>query len=336
MRILGWDIGGANVKAALVQPRHGVPRVRTVSRPFEIWKDKHGLPAVLKAVAGELMPADRTAVTMTAELSDAFRTKREGVGFVLDAVRAVTSGPVAVFTTDGGFVDVDTARAEPLRVAASNWMATARLAARRIVDGILVDVGSTTTDIVPIREGRVVARGFTDPERLLAGELVYTGALRTNVAAIVSDVPLRGAPCPIASEFFAVSGDVHLLLGALRPDEYTMATPDGRPPTPVFAAERLARVVCADVEMLAPDEIVAMARAVAAAQVEQVAAALRRVASRLPGTVDVVVTGLGAFLGERAAASCGWASRELSSVLTVDVGLAAPAVAVAWLLAEAG
>jgi hypothetical protein len=249
-RVLGWDIGGANIKAAVVRAGPEGRAVDVVSRPFEIWRDRRALADVLRAVAAELPAADAVAVTMTAELSDAFRTKREGVGFVLDAVERVASAPVRVFTTGGAFVDAATARARPLEAAASNWVATAALVARSVSEAILVDVGSTTTDVVPIRDGRIAALGRTDPERLLAGELVYTGVLRTNVAATVRRVPLRGGECPVASELFAVSGDVHVLLGALRPEDYTVPTPDGRSATAAFAAERLARVVCADREML--------------------------------------------------------------------------------------
>jgi probable H4MPT-linked C1 transfer pathway protein len=336
MRVLGWDIGGANVKAAHVGGTHGAFAVRTASRPFEIWRAKEELPAVLRAMAAGLPPADRTAVTMTAELSDAFRTKREGVAFVLDAVGRVSARPPSVFTTDGEFVDPSTARDCPLKVAASNWMATAMLLACHATDAILVDVGGTTADIIPIRAGRVVAQGRTDPERLLAGELVYTGALRTTVSAIVSRVPLWGRECPVAAEAFAVSGDVHLLLGSLGPDDYTCPTPDGRPATPAFAAERLARVVCADVEMLALEEIVGIAAWVAQAQVRQIAAALARVAARLERPAAVVATGQGAFLAHRAAAECGLPSSELKDALGLDVNTVAPAVAVAWLLASRG
>ncbi len=155
------------------------------------------------------------------------------------------------------------------------------LVGRFLPDALLVDVGSTTTDVIPVTGGRVAALGRTDPERLLAGELVYTGALRTNVAAIVRRVPLRGGECPVASELFAQSGDAHVLLGSLAPEDYTCPTPDGRPPTPEFAGERLARVVCADGEMLGAGEIRAIAAAVAEAQVEEIAAALGRVSRRL-------------------------------------------------------
>ena len=330
-RVLGWDVGGANVKAAVVEMGAGGRRVHTGSRAFEIWRDKHALPDVLRALAAELPPVSSVAVTMTAELSDVFRTKREGVHFVLDAVEAVARTPVAVFTTAGRLVDPATARAHPLDVAASNWVATAMLVGRFVPDALLVDVGSTTTDVVPVVGGRVAAVGRTDPERLLAGELVYTGVVRTNVAAIVRSVPLRGGQCPVASELFAVSGDVHVLLGTLAPDDYTGPTPDGRPPTPEFAAERLARVVCADREMLDADEIRAIAAAVAEAQVEEIAAAIARVARRVERPLPVITTGLGSFLARRAVERVGLPVKDLADVLSVDVGTAAPAVAVAWL-----
>jgi probable H4MPT-linked C1 transfer pathway protein len=330
--VIGWDVGGANVKAARVEAGARGRRVRTVSRPLEIWREKAALADVLRALAAELGPADATAVTMTAELSDAFRTKREGVAFVLEALSRVTPGALAVFTTRAGFVDLRTACARPLEVAASNWMATATLAARSVSDGLMVDIGSTTTDVIPIRHGRVVAQGRTDPERLLAGELVYTGAVRTNVAAIVSRVPLDGADCPVAAEYFAVSGDVHLLRGDLGAGDYSGPTPDGRPATPEFAAERLARVVCADVEMLDRKAIEAIAVAVAEAQVRTIAAALSRVAPRVGPSPRVLATGQGAFLAHRAAERCGLPSGDLSALLGVEVGTAAPAVAVAWLL----
>ena len=333
-RVLGWDVGGAFVKAAVVEAGSGQRTVRTASRPFEIWRDKEALPGVLRALATELPEPDSVAVTMTAELSDVFRTKREGVAFVLDAVEAVSRTPVRIFTTAGEFVDGPTARAHPLDAAASNWVATAMLVGRFVPEALLVDIGSTTADVIPVVEGRVAALGRTDPERLLAGELVYTGALRTNVAAIVHRVPLRGGECPVASELFAVSGDVHVLLGSLSPTDYTCPTPDGRPPTAAFAAERLARVVCADADMLGAEEIRTIATAIRDAQVDEIAAAIDRVARRLPRPAPVVVTGLGGFLARRAAERVGLPVQDLAEVLSVDVGTVAPAVAVAWLLLD--
>jgi (4-(4-[2-(gamma-L-glutamylamino)ethyl]phenoxymethyl)furan-2-yl)methanamine synthase len=161
------DIGGANTKAA----RLDGGSLRTVSRPFEVWRDREALAAVLREVAAELGPARAVAITMTAELSDAFRTKREGVSFVLDAAQDALGEP-SVLTTAGELISVAAARARPWDVAAANWVATALAVADGHPDALLVDVGSTTADVVPIVDGRVAASGRDDLARLLAGELV--------------------------------------------------------------------------------------------------------------------------------------------------------------------
>ena len=94
------------------------------------------------------------------------------------------------------------------------------------------------------------AEGNTDPDRLLSGELVYTGALRTPVEAVATRVPLRNGTAGVSAEAFALMGDVYVWLGRLSPRNYTSPTPDGRPATREYAGERLARAVCADREML--------------------------------------------------------------------------------------
>ena len=150
-------------------------------------------------------------------------------------------------------------------------------------DALLLDVGSTTADVIPIADGRVAADGRTDLDRLLAGELVYTGALRTNLAAIAPRVPVRGRWCPVASELFAISGDVHLILGHLAPEAYTCPTPDGRAASVECARERVARLVCADTEQLGVAEIEAIAAYLHAEQVGQIEAAARRVSDGCRG-----------------------------------------------------
>jgi (4-(4-[2-(gamma-L-glutamylamino)ethyl]phenoxymethyl)furan-2-yl)methanamine synthase len=328
--VIGLDVGGANTKAVW---RNRGER-RAVSRPFEVWRDRGALTAVLREVVAAVAPeaVEAVALTTTAELSDAFRTKREGVEFVLDAADAALGGPeLLAFTTAGKVVPFAEARARAPEVAAANWLASAVAVAAVYPDALMIDVGSTTTDIVPIAGGSVAAAGRTDLDRLLAGELVYTGALRTNLAAIAPRVPVRGGRCPVASELFAISADVHLILGHLAPDAYTCATPDGRPATVEFARERVARLVCADAEQLAVEEIDAIAEFLHAEQVRQIEAAARRVSGRVEGDPPVVPLGAGAFLARAAAARLGRAVVELPWS-AAERG-AAPAAALAELLA---
>jgi hypothetical protein len=331
--VIGLDVGGANTKATW---RDGVQR-HTVSRPFEVWRDRQALEGVLREVVAEaaLGPVEAVALTTTAELSDAFRTKREGVGFVLDAAEeALGDRRLLALTTGGELVSVAEARARPLAVAAANWMASALAVAGLHANALMIDVGSTTVDVVPIAAGRVAAAGRTDLDRLLAGELVYTGVLRTNLAAIAPSVPVRERWCPVASELFAISADAHVILGHLTPDAYTCPTPDGRPATIACARERVARLVCADVEQLAPEEIDAIAAYLHAEQLRQIEAAAHRVSERVGGAPPVIPLGGGAFLARMAAQRLDRAVVELPwSAAERD---AAPAAALAALLAERG
>jgi hypothetical protein len=329
---LAVDIGGANTKAAWLDDAS----LRTVSHPFEVWRDREALAAVLRAVVAEVATGrpHAVAITMTAELADAFRTKREGVAFVLDAAEdALGAQDLSVLTTAGELVSLEAARTRPWDVAAANWVATALAVADVHRDALLIDVGSTTADVVPIANGRLAATGRNDLDRLLAGELVYTGALRTNLAAIAPRVPVRGAWCPVSSEQFAISADVHVLLGHLAPDAYDSPTPDGRAPTAEHARERIARLVCSDVEQLDEEEITAIAVFLHGEQVRQLEEAARRVERAVPPTAPVVAVGSGAFLAREVAARLGRAVADGPAAWGASGGEVAPAAALAALLA---
>jgi (4-(4-[2-(gamma-L-glutamylamino)ethyl]phenoxymethyl)furan-2-yl)methanamine synthase len=325
--VIGIDIGGANTKAVW---RDG-DALRTLSRPFEVWRDRDALTAVLRDVVAELAaePVELVALTTTAELSDAFRTKREGVGFVLDAAGAALGGRLLALTSAGELVGLAEARARPLEVAAANWVASALAVGAVHADALMLDVGSTTVDVIPIAAGRVAAAGRDDLDRLLAGELVYTGALRTNLAAIAPRVPVRGRSCPVASELFAISADVHLILGQLAPEAYTCPTPDGRAASVECARERVARLVCADAEQLGPGEVETIAAYLHAEQVRQIEAAVRQVSARCASAPPVVPLGAGAFLAREVAERLGRPMLEMP--WTPAQRDAAPAAALAEL-----
>ena len=332
--ILGWDVGGANVKA--VRLCDSADTLEVVERPLALWREPHRLAPVLAEVARDLGGAQTMAVTMTAELADCFATKREGVAFVLDAFGAAFPGvDPRVYAVDGRFRSVREARARPLDIAAANWMAAAALVARSCPDAVLIDVGSTTSDVIPIVAGRVAASGRTDPERLASGELVYTGALRTPICAIVRLLPLGGRRCRVAAEQFAIAADVYRWLDRIEDGDYTCDTPDGRGRSRPEAGARLARMVGADLDMIGAGDITAMAECVTQAQVRQIAGGIRQVRRRLGSAFPrlAVVAGQGAFLAEAAARAAGLATRSLAAEIG-SAARAAPAAAVALLLAE--
>jgi probable H4MPT-linked C1 transfer pathway protein len=343
--VIGWDIGGANTKAAFMRTENGcVEELKTVIEYFPVWKDPEKLGSVLLTLKERLSGAsklDCVGLTMTAELSDVYQTKREGVNHILAcAAEAFAGVPVFVLDVDATLRPIESAKSEPLRVAAANWAATGWLVSQLIKTCVVIDVGSTSTSIIPVVDGCIVAAGKTDLEKLMNGELVYTGVLRTNVAAIVSSVPLRGGTARVSSELFAQSGDVHLVLGNITEEEYTTETADGRGKTRREAMARLARVVCADIEMLTEQEIVKIARRVHSRQIEQVAEGLSQVYSRTKTLtaekIPLVITGMGKDFIAKTAAQKLRVDRviDLGKLVRNDLVVASPAVGVALMAAS--
>jgi probable H4MPT-linked C1 transfer pathway protein len=343
--VIGLDIGGANTKAAFLRTENGyVEEIRTTIEYFPVWKDSEKLVSVLSRLREKVSgnsKLDGVGLTMTAELSDAYQTKREGVNHILACTARVFADlPVFVLDVDASLVSVDDARSDPLRVAAANWAATGWLVAQLIKTCVIVDVGSTSTSIIPVIDGRVSAAGKTDLEKFTVGELVYTGGLRTNVAAIVSSIPLRDGKARVSSELFAQTGDVHLVLGNITEAEYTTETADGRGKTKREAIARLARVVCADIEMLTEEEIVQIAKYIYSKQVDQVIEGLSQVYSRVKSLtnakIPVMVTGLGKDFLAKTAAQRLRVERiiDLSKLMPNDVVMASPAAGVALMAAS--
>lgn len=246
---------------------------------------------------------------------------------------AFPEAELRVFGTDGIFRSPAEARREPYRVASANWAATARLVAREHPDVLLLDVGSTTTDLIPIVAGRVAAAGTTDPERLRTGELVYTGALRTPICAVLPRVRLRDGWYRVAAERFAVAADAHLWLGNIPPERYSCDTADGRGIHPSETAARLARVVCADPPMLDSGDIDRIARQVHHAQRRQIATAVRQLRERLDPRAPqrALAVGSGRFL---AIDACRIVGIEVVQSAQVLHPVATAAAAVAYLLRD--
>ncbi len=295
---LALDVGGANVKAF-----HGGGAGRTLA--FEVWRRPEGLGVAIGELTQGLPPFDRIALTMTAELCDCYATKALGVNAVLDAVAHAFAGlPVAVWGIDGKFHDVAEVRQRPRLAAAANWLALATAAARLVGEhkALLIDIGSTTTDLIPLDQGKVAALGRTDIERLRTGELVYAGVRRTPVCALATELPFRGQRTGLAAELFATTLDVFLMLGEIEPDPGDTSTADGRPATIECARDRLACMVGADRDDFSEEDARGLAREAAERLMSRLESCAHRVCENTIGKPEVVVVaGAGEFLARRVA-----------------------------------
>jgi len=295
---IALDIGGANIKAA-----HASGVARTL--PFEVWKRPDELGSALAHFAATFPPADRVALTMTAELCDCYATKKVGVLAVLDAtVSAFPERSIKVWGTDGAFHSLAAVRQNPVIAAAANWVALATVAARLVPQGsgILIDVGSTTTDLIPLRDGLSAARGRTDTARLQTGELVYAGIRRTPLCALATELPHRGKPTGLAAEIFATTQDVYLSLGSIPPDPSNVSTADGHPATVEAARNRLARMVGADSDDFSQADAWALATAANECLLDRLHTAAHRACNATVGRPQTaVVAGSGEFLARNLA-----------------------------------
>ena len=303
--IIGVDVGGAHLKFAA---RDG----RTSHVAFPLWRAPERLTDELTSALAPFAPFDELRVTMTGELCDCYANRREGVASIIAAIeeslRATSPrATMRVWTLDGVWLGPSEAIDRAPRVGAANWLALATWIGleHALGDGLLIDIGSTTTDIIPIRNGAPLPAGRTDTERLVAGELVYTGVERTPICAVVRDVPLSdGISCPVAAELFATTLDAYLILGSIDEDPDRRDTADGRTRTREAARARIARCVCADRDDLDEPGIRSIASAVRNAQLDRIREAIARVERRRGRRADwVVASGSGAFLAAAAVES---------------------------------
>lgn len=316
--ILGIDIGGANTKIASddgkIVELHYIP----------LWKNTR-LPEALIEIAGRLKP-QKVGVVITGELADCFPDKEAGLSYIIDAVNSAFTN--AFFLDNNGILTKEKIRS----IAAANWMASALFIGKEFEDCIFLDIGSTTTDIIPINNGSPLA-GKTDFERLKNGELVYSGALRTNIAAILKSVIFGNIGSRISSELFAITADAYIVLGLIKPQNYTCDTPDGAGKTIPDAKRRLARVVCADLSEITDEEIFSIARQVMEAQVNDIKDALCEI-SKKHDIRRIVACGLGEFLAKKAAIESGFEIILISERYGTEISKVFPAYAVAKLLKD--
>lgn len=337
-RCLGIDIGGANIKLAHADGW-------SYSQPFPMWRQSENLASTLAPLICQCPDFDLVAVTMTGELADCFATRADGVALILEQVTRIIPSPlVQVYSVDGKWRSPSQAAREPWMAAASNWHALAAWACRFLDSehGIVVDVGSTTIDLIPIRKSGVATPSMTDSQRLRRGELLYTGIERSNIAGIVRSVPLFGKRCPVMNEQFATTRDAYLWLGKLLEEPDDRNTADGKPATVDGARYRLARVVGEDGTTLTDSDITAIAQAIFDKQVSMLRLGIGRLVARqtrLEGVskpTRLILSGHGGFLIETAIQAGGDFSTPISLLESVgaDLSRCAPAFAVATLASE--
>ncbi len=336
MKIAGFDIGGANTDLAIIEydDNGDIKNIETDFEYLPMWYKNEKLGETLKHLIENICPIteiDAIGISMTAELVDAYETKKEGVLDIANKCLKEFNMPMG-FVGINGMLTADEIKKTPLDLAAANWIATSEIAAAMEKDCIFVDTGSTTTDIIPIKNGKECAIGRSDFERLATGELVYTGTLRTNIASFIDYVPFDGSEYRVASELFAITADVYNVLDLISEEDYVCDTCDGQGKSKIESMRRISRVLCADLEILNEEDIVSICEFIHQAQIAQIANALDEVSSR--ENIDIVITtGLGKdILCSEAALSLNLRVKPMDMLLSDEECVVAPAIGTAMMM----
>ncbi|WP_407413607.1 hydantoinase/oxoprolinase family protein [Methanobrevibacter sp.] len=335
MKVAGFDIGGANTDLAVIDFDGGdIKNIEVDFAYLPMWSNNDDLSRVLLELIENICPVseiDAVGISMTAELVDAYDTKKDGVLDVVEKCEKTFGCPIAYVGIDG-MMSKEEIEKTPLKAAAANWIATAQIATLISDNCIFVDTGSTTTDIIPIKNGKECAIGKSDFDRSATGELVYTGTLRTNLASFLDKVELNGKEYRVASELFAQTADVFTVLDLISEDDYVCDTFDGEGKSKIECAKRIARVVCADLEMLTMEDIIEMSKFIHQKQVEQIADGLKQVVETQK--LDLIITtGLGKdILDKKAAELLGLEVKSMGDILTDEECVVAPAVGTAVMM----
>ncbi len=336
---MGWDLGGAHMKVALADRSGRLHRLDQIYTP--LWRGLEHLDMAMAQVEERFPVREaRHRLTMTGELTDLFQSRDQGVAALTARMQGHLAGrDLRVYAGPHGFIPSHLAANEGRFVASANWHASAALVACKCHAALLVDLGSTTTDLVPVARGAVRNRGYSDRERMGVEELIYSGVVRTPVMSFADRVPLDGEWTGLAAEQFATAADVYRLTGELPSHADLGDTADGRGKSQAESASRLARMVGLDAGSREPEAWRALARYLSSRQLERIGqACARQCSSGIHADAPLVGAGVGRFLVGRLAQRLERPYLDINDLFAwdtkptgADAGDCAPAAAVALL-----
>ncbi|MEQ1622057.1 MAG: hydantoinase/oxoprolinase family protein [Methylococcales bacterium] len=342
IKTIGWDIGGAHVKAALLNEDGEIISVYQVACP--LWKGLDQLHIAVNSVLEQIPdPPILHAITMTGELVDLFDNRDEGVNQIINTMQALLpDAELQVFAGYEGLIEANNITPQHYSaIASANWLASALFSAQKVGNGLFVDIGSTTTDILLLDDHRVLAEGYSDYQRLITQELVYTGVVRTAVMAVAQSALDKEQEIGLMAEYFATMADVYRLTGELDENHDQTDTADGAEKTVFASAKRLARMIGCD---FYPEELARwqqLAFNIRGQQLQKIQAACQRRLAWQGKSKDrpIIGAGIGRFLVRQVALSLEHPYIDFAELLTapklassgMSTADCAPAVAVACL-----
>lgn len=340
LNTIGWDVGGAHLKAVLLDENGKVIDVIQLACP--LWQGLHQLEMAVDQVLKSFSQSNtRHAITMTGELADIFINRRDGVIQISNCLSKKLGADLRIYAGDSGFLEIHDIESFIPQIASANWHLSASYAANVFKHGLLIDIGSTTTDIIPFNASKPLNQGFTDAERLRLSELVYTGVVRTPVMALTQTIKFGGQEYWVAAEHFATTSDIYRVTDELATSNDMAKTADGAEKTVTASMRRLARMIGHDKEDAADADWVELVRNFRELQLKQLEKAINTVLNNahIAPSTPFVGAGSGSFLVKVLAERFGRPYIQIDTVIEAEneetkrwAGICFPAYCAAYLM----
>ena len=311
--IIGWDVGGAHLKAALLDANGDLVNVMQV--PCALWRGLSELESAIDLILSKFkhQPALH-AITMTGELVDLFASRQAGVRAISRTMEGKLTGSKRLYagqsTTDTSkptFVAFDDVDQHWQTIASANWLASATYIGlqlkqlKKYKHSLLIDIGSTTSDFVLLQNLQPACLGFTDATRMQTEELVYTGVIRTPLMTLTQKIKFKNSMTSVAAEYFATTADIYRLTGDLQMVDDMADTADGQDKSELASARRIARMIGHDIEDATLVDWIELAYAFRSEQLMRLNTVARNHLSRMKNNhqtseILMIGAGVGCFL----------------------------------------
>lgn len=208
---LGIDIGGAHLKVIGIDKNNKVQFVDYSN--CRIWEDirllKEKFVCLSKTFGNESI---KCGITMSAELCDNFKSRKHGALILTEKCKHLKFNNFFYVKSSKTFLK------EPKfkELISMNWHSVGRLFEKKVENAIIVDFGSTTTDLICIKNKKLVNKFFDDFSRINNFELLYTGFTRTPIFGITNEICIGKNKLKIIPEFFSNTSDVYRILKKLK------------------------------------------------------------------------------------------------------------------------
>ena len=298
---IGLDIGGAHLKACLIKNDVILKLSKAALFKTPMWESQNALVSTLKEIEKKWVMGEdiQINIAMTAEMTDCFKDRREGVRKILSIIKNTFSCEKLKIYSTNGLKNLNITFKNYKEIASSNWHATADTLSKIERNCFLIDIGSTTTDIIPIQRGKILSTtSSTDFSRLQKGELVYLGVCRTSLGSIRRQLLFRSKMTNIIRENFASTADLFRLTKQLNPKYDLYPTFDGQNKTRLATRQRLARIIGLDAHDVTVEELNALAQQIKQIFVSEIIENLKKVKFqyKMSSRTPIIITGSGKFL----------------------------------------